>query len=45
MSERLFQLWHLSKMRLCDCRQQEGYNLDTAEVKEAVKLLDKNGDG
>ena len=40
-------LWqcHFSKMRLCGCRQQEGFNLDTAEVKEAVKLLDKNGDG
>jgi hypothetical protein len=32
-------------MYFCECRQQEGYNLETAEVKEAVKLLDRNGDG
>ena len=27
------------------CRSQEGFNMETREVKEAVKLLDKNGDG
>ena len=27
------------------CRSQEGFNMETREVKEAVSLLDKNGDG
>ena len=32
-------------VRICECRSQEGFNFENREVKEAVKLLDKNGDG
>lgn len=27
------------------CSQEEGYDFDEAEAKEAVKLVDKNNDG
>lgn len=27
------------------CSREEGYDLDESEAKEAVKLLDRNGDG
>ena len=32
-------------LAFCNCRSQEGFNFENREVKEAVKLLDKNGDG
>ena len=37
--------WHMLIRMLCNCRSQEGFNFEAREVKEAVKLLDKNGDG